>query len=377
MGGSKTMVSRRRATVSSALATAANALIVAAQSILLLPLFLRLIGKALYGAWAGVGDVLLWMQAFDLGLPNVMGQRIASAHGRNDEASVGRWLATGLLVLGIVSGSLVVGASIVATMLPRLFGGLSEHDRGRISGAFALAALGSGLAMMNTGALVYARAVQRPTFLNVVMTVASLTNLGVTLAFLLRGAGLYAIAYGVLARSGLFSLASTGFLAVEVRRGLWAHLHFDKAVFREALRLMPATLLGGLAYAALNQSELLILNLTVGAVAAASFLAIRRASELVRALSDTIAVSSYASFAHLVSSPDRSRSHQVLRELTDMRVAISIVMLAPYLAVNSSFVAVWVKGMVTPDAVLTLAIAVQTFVIGGAFLANYLFSRGG
>lgn len=371
------MVSRRQATVSSAVANGVNAVIVAAQSIVLLPLFLRLIGKALYGAWAGVGDVLLWMQSFDLGLPNLMGQRIGAAHGRGDDASVGRWLATGMVALGVVASLLVGFATGFADFLPRLFSGLAASGRASIVGAFSLSSIGIGLAMMNSGALAYARAVQRPSALNFAMTVSSLVNLGVTLVFLLRGAGLYAIAYGVLARSGLLSLASVSFLIAESRRGLRSHFRFDRAVFVEAMRLMPATLLGGLAYAALNQSELLILNVTVGALAAASFLAIRRASELVRALSDSIAISSYASFAHLVAGPERSRAHQVLQELTDMRSAASVVMLAPYLAVNSSFVAVWVKGQVVPDPLLTLAIAAQTFVIGGAFLANYLFRASG
>ncbi|RYD86073.1 MAG: hypothetical protein EOP84_00175 [Verrucomicrobiaceae bacterium] len=371
------MVSRRRATVSSAIANGANTLIVAFQSILLLPLFLRYIGKAAYGAWGGTGDILLWMQAFDLGLPNLMGQRIAAAHAQNDRTMVGRWLATGLLVLGVVSLLLIAVALGLSPFLPRLFSDLSSTDAERLSKAFALAGIGAGLVMINNGALVYARSVQRPSFLNAVMTGAALANLGVTLFFLLRGAGLYAIAYGILARSLLQSFASTIFVVIELRRGLSESFRFDKSVFGEAMKLMPATLLGGLAYAALNQSELLILNLTVGAVATASFLGIRRAAELVRALSDSVAFSSYSSFAHLVSSPDQERAGTVLEELTDIRVVLSIVLLTPYLAVNSSFVLVWLKGQVFPDPLLTLAIAAQTLVIGGGFLANYLYRASG
>lgn len=371
------MVGRRRAAFSSAAATGANALIVALQSILLLPLFLRWIGKALYGAWAGTGDILLWIQAFDLGLPNLMAQRIAAAHGREDEASAGRWLATGLVVLAVAAGILIALSLGIAYQLPRMFGNLPEAERNQLSHAFALAAVASSLVMVNNGALVYGRAIQRPAFLNSVMTVSAILNLAVTFFFLSRGAGLFAIAYGVLARSGLQTVAGVGFLAAQMRRGLAPHFRFDREVFREAMKLMPSTLLGGLAYAALNQSELLILNLTAGEVAAASFLTLRRLSELTRAIGDSIALGSYPSFAHLVSSQSVERASEVLDELNGLRIAVCVILTAPYLAINSSFVSVWVHGQVRPDGWITIAVAVQTLVIGGAFLSNYLYRAAG
>ncbi|MER3496044.1 MAG: hypothetical protein C4320_04095 [Armatimonadota bacterium] len=306
-----------------------------------------------------------------------MGQRIAAAEAQGDRAAAGRWLATGMVVLGTVATFLVLVAVMISSQLPAIFRDIPASEARRFSGAFSLAAVGTGLVIVNNGLFVYARSVQRPAFLNGVLLVSGLFNFLVTLIALRAGAGLYAIAYGVLARSALQTVASLVFLTRELAAGLAPHFRFDHSIFREAARLMPATLAGGLAFAALNQTELLILNLAVGAVAAASFLAIRRAAELVRALTDTLAVSSYASFAHLVSSPERGQAGKVLDELSDLRLGATTVLLAPYLAVNSSFIAVWLKGEVLPNGTLTILVAAQSLVVGGGFLVNYLFRASG
>ena len=66
----------------------ASTLIASIQSVILIPLHIAHIGPRLYGAWLGSGDILVWMQAFDFGLPNLMIQRIGEAHGRGDAAQV-------------------------------------------------------------------------------------------------------------------------------------------------------------------------------------------------------------------------------------------------------------------------------------------------
>src|ERR1039457_4824351 len=92
-------VSRRGAALVSLAGGSAGTLLVIIQAVVLIPLFLRYVGPRLYGAWLASGDFLVWMQSFDLGLPNLMIQRIALAHGRGDQRSVGEWFGTGTAVL--------------------------------------------------------------------------------------------------------------------------------------------------------------------------------------------------------------------------------------------------------------------------------------
>ena len=77
--------SRRKATITTLIGGTAGTLIVTVQAAVLIPLYINHIGPRLYGAWLASGDFLVWMQAFDLGLPNLMIQRIAMAYGKGGD----------------------------------------------------------------------------------------------------------------------------------------------------------------------------------------------------------------------------------------------------------------------------------------------------
>src|SRR5438309_6372889 len=115
------MVSRRRATLATVLGTATNTAVVSLQAIVLIPLYLRWVGPHLYGAWVSSGDILVWLQAFDLGLPNLLIQRIGAAHGKGEDHTVANYAATGMAALAVVAcvvGAIGYGISLG---LPRWF----------------------------------------------------------------------------------------------------------------------------------------------------------------------------------------------------------------------------------------------------------------
>src|SRR5947209_4163631 len=96
-------MSRRTAALVNLCGSTANTLVVAVQAVILIPLYLHFVGNRLYGAWLASGDILVWLQVFDLGLPNLLIQRIGAADGAGDDETIGEYLATGavsLLLLG-------------------------------------------------------------------------------------------------------------------------------------------------------------------------------------------------------------------------------------------------------------------------------------
>jgi hypothetical protein len=127
-----TQTGRTRNALATLVGSISNTSIVALQAIVLVPLYLHALGAQLYGAWLATGDVLLWLQAFDLGLPNFLIQRVGAAHGIGDERTASEYLATGLVVLGIVAACVALimwssnsfaygsGAEVRGTQLRRL-----------------------------------------------------------------------------------------------------------------------------------------------------------------------------------------------------------------------------------------------------------------
>ena len=66
--------------------------------------------------------VLVWLQAFDLGLPNLLIQRIGAAHGCGDFKTVGEHFATGLAILGVICVIAIVVSGGLAFSLPGCVG---------------------------------------------------------------------------------------------------------------------------------------------------------------------------------------------------------------------------------------------------------------
>src|SRR5262245_81108 len=97
------MTHRRRAAIATLLGTTTNTFVVSLQAVILAPLYLHFVGSRLYGSWLASGEMLVWMQTLDLGLPNVLIQRIGAADGAGDDRTSGEYFATGALFLLLLS----------------------------------------------------------------------------------------------------------------------------------------------------------------------------------------------------------------------------------------------------------------------------------
>ena len=80
--------SRRRAALSTLFGTGATVAITIAQAFILIPLCLTYLGGGLYGAWLAASELLVWLQLLDLGIPNLMTQRIGASVGQMTRGGV-------------------------------------------------------------------------------------------------------------------------------------------------------------------------------------------------------------------------------------------------------------------------------------------------
>lgn len=368
--------SRRRTVLATLTGSTAVTVIVAVQALVLAPLFLRELGTPLYGAWLATGELLVWLQAFDLGLPNLLIQRIGAAHARDDRAAIGEYLASALVVLGMIA--LVLGG-LGALLAPSIAGlmGLSGNDARTLASALSLASIATASTVGTNAVVGFARGVQQTGIISAVMVVSVLAGFATTLALLLSGWGVWAPAIGIATRSLIVVAGAAVFVVRHLRRGLAQHFRVRRRVLQEILSISPVTALGGLAYAGMNQSETALVAILGRPDLAAAYALTRRAADLVRVLVDTLGMAAYGSFAHLVASKERGRSLAVHSELTSLRLSLTVAAIGAYLAVNASLIGAWIGPALFLGLPLTVAFAVQVLVVGQGYLLNYLYRATG
>lgn len=369
-------VSRRRATFATMAGGTANIIIVSIQAVILIPLYLGAVGPRLYGAWLGSGDFLIWMQAFDLGLPNLMIQRIGAAHGQGDAKTVAGYFATGMLVLAIVALIIALIAAMVAQLLPGWMG-LSGAEAATLRSCFIVGSVAAALSIFNNSIVGFSRGIQKTGFLNAVAICASLAGFGISLGLVLTGWGLWAIAIGLLTRAVVSLAGSCIFAVVELRGELRPFFTVQRSMLREFAATTPATALGGISYALMNQSEAALVAIFLRPELSVILVLTRKALDVARGFVDMIAFATYGSFAHLVTSDQRYRTLEVHAHINSIRLSAAVVTASAYMAVNASLVSVWVGSAQYGGSLLTILLAVQFIVVGNSFLMNYLYRATG
>ena len=275
------MPGRRAAALSTVSGYTVNTLIVSAQALLLVPLYISALGPRLYGSWLASGEVLVWMQALDLGIPNLLIQRVGAAHGRGDQRAVGEWFASSALVIGIVAcGVGGVGAAL-SFLMPNLFE-LSVAEANELQGAFLIGSIAVSGVIASNVAVGLSRGVQDTSFMNAAVVASSVASLVTSLVLIQHGFGLWAIAIGLVVRASVMLVGAAVFTARSLRRGLHPFVRLRKAILRECLLISPLTALAGISYTVMNQSETFLIATLLRPELAVVYAVTRKAAEVGR-----------------------------------------------------------------------------------------------
>ena len=370
-------MSRRAATLANLVGTGGTTLVAAVQAIVLIPLYLKVLGPHLYGAWLGSGDILNVLQLMDLGLTNVLTQRIGAAHGRGLREETGHYFGASLLLMasiGVVMAALVLG---LAPLLPGWMH-LDGSEADSLRSAVRWAALPTFLVVAHYGVLALARGQQDTLLLNTGTVTGSIVGFAMTLVLVLKGVGLPSIVWGMTARSAIWALTAAWYAWRELRRGLGSHFALRRESLRDVLALSPATALAGLGQLLTSQTEAAIVAIALRPELAPVLILTRRAVDVASGLLNSLSYSAYAGYAHLVASPsDRSRALAVHAEITALWVNLALAASVVYVALNHSLVAVWAGEALYGGVLLTLVMAGQMIVTGEAQLLYYLYRATG
>jgi O-antigen/teichoic acid export membrane protein len=316
------------------------------------------------------------MQAVDLGIPNLMIQRIAAAHGGGDRPIAAGWFASGLFVLGLV-GAIVAGAGLlISLILPGLFG-VTDSEAEVLRGCFLLGTIASCATIFSNGFVGLSRAVQDTAFLSGMLVVSALVGLVSSVALILAGWGLWAVAVGLVARAAVSLAASMAFGISAWRREFGVPFRIERAVVRQLLAASPVTAIGGVSYALMSQSEILLVASLARPELAVVYALTRKAADLGRSLVDMIGFATYGGLAHLIGGPQRNRARRVHTQILSLHLSAAVAVAAAYLAVDRSLVASWVGADFFGGTPLLFLMALQSVVLGHSYLINLLYRATG
>lgn len=351
--------------------------LVALQSLVLIPLYLQRIDVGLFGAWLATGEVLTAILALDLGVSNLMVQRIARAHGRSDRDGVGAWLGTGVAILAVFGLAVVAVGTAVSDWLPAAFG-LRDRPAMDLVRAFRVGLVASAVLLVNGGFAAYFRAIQRPLHCALGSILGTLAMFATTAFALLRlDAGLMAIPYGLVARAIVWTAYSFGALAAVAPGEKLGRPALSRAVLTESLRTMPMGTAGGIGFVASSQLDLTIVGVLLGPAASTTLMLTRKLADLGRAFIDMVSFAVYGPFSHMVGAATSEKAERTWAEIGRIHGAVSLIAAAAYIAANQSFLAAWIPSAPVGGFVLTVLIGIQLLVASEAFLRNILYRATG
>jgi len=365
---------RRRGAVALLVGGWASLLLLVVQGLVLVPLYLRHLGTGTYGAWTASGDVLGWLSVLQMGVAGVGTQRMAAAHGRGDDDGVAAWYGTGLLVQAALAAVLFAAALLLSPFVPRWVGAGPNVP---LAGAFAVAGAATALGLMGDVAATLALALQRTVFLSVAGVAAGVAGIAATVVLLLDGWGVWALALGMLARTGLQLLATAAHAVWVLRHTLRMPARVRPAVARELRGLSGAVLLTLVGNAAAGRSDAVLVALFFGPRAVAAYVLTRRAADLISMFLARLGGAVYPGFAHLAGSGEHARAAAVLGQVARAYFWMAGPAVALYVALNRSFVTLWVGPGQFVGVGITLLAGLNVLVVGWAALVLYLNGAAG
>lgn len=355
----RAQISRKRATVVLALGGYVNTGILIIQSLLLIPLYLHYIGAHLYGLWMATGGILAMLGMLNFGISNILVQRVANAYGQQDLSKSAAYFINGLLVYLIVILIFTVVGFSLSFFLKILFG-MTEEFNAQLRGCFQLAVVAAGAGIFNECLRGFAQALLRPVFSIVAIALSRIMGIAITILLLFEDAGLWAIPVGMLVAEGLNLIAGL-IQTTSLFRELRAKISIDKTIIRDYIEVGGSTFVAKLGSVLSRESDPILITLLLRPELTTAYMVTRRAADVVFQLLAVIYGAVHSAFSHLVGCRDAKKIAEVVTRLLFMVFFFGIVGFVSYVALNHSFVKLWVGESFVLDRWSIIAIGVAFF----------------
>jgi O-antigen/teichoic acid export membrane protein len=335
------MSERRRSAIFGIIFGYSSILVSLARNVLFVPIYLRSISLPEYGAWLATGGALALILINDFGLAGVATQKISTAYGAGDVKSVGA-LAGSAQTIGLI---MALGLTAVTLALVPWLPGLDSLtlvQKHRVEASFEIAASANAAGLIGGTALCVLRSLQKAVWAGSIVLVSDVANVVLTLFALARGAGLYAIADGMLVRSGVALVAAPLCVWWVCARGLNVEVEVHWVRVRELIVDSSRFFLSAVAMRIQTLANVFFVNSVLGPTSAAGYSLTVRAHETVLMLLGQLNAALVPSVTHLFGSGNFARFRAVLLRLMIFTAAITALALSTTIILDAGFLHLWV-----------------------------------
>jgi len=353
------------------------------RNILLVPLYLKYIDLAEYGAWLATGSVLLNMIMTDFGLAGATTQRVSFFSGKQLNERLGQVIITSFLssiIIALLLSLITWLAAPYITGSMQLEGAMAD----RLHECFLLAMFANAIVIPGMISISILKSLKYTIQAGVIYTVTDIISLICSVILLFSGYGLYAIVLGLVTRSALLMLISVFYCYFKCKRDYQLRTEVSISEARILFSNTGYLFLSTLAMKIQTQSDVFFVGLFSGPTSAGVYGLTLRGFETVFLLVSQINHGLAPSLANLYGSADKERLRQVVTKLPLIILFVGAVGLGCFVLLNRAFVTLWVGEHAYAGDMMTclLGISGYVFLLGavaydilGAFAEYRMISR--
>ncbi len=335
------------------------------RNLLLVPLYLRFIPLAEYGAWLATGATLVQIVITDYGLSGVLMQRASTLHGARRSADLGPLIGVGLVAAGALALALSLLSVAIFPFLPAR-SGLSPGAATQVADCFLLAVLANAIGIIGGTAQGFVRSIQLSVLAGSAALFGDIANIALTIGLLFGGFSLYALADGLVIRSVTVAAVLIGYLVARYRRDLTAGFARQWREVRGLFVDSWHSFVLSLAMKLQTQGNVFFVGALLGSESAAIYALTVRAHDTVLMLLSLMNTAFAPSMAHLLGSGNVARFRALLTRMIPVLVLCTALGMVVTVSMNRAFVHLWVgnRAFAGQGVSIVAAVALVTAIVG-------------
>ena len=312
----------------------------------------------------------------DFGVGGVILQRAAAASGAGDREHLSVIVGTAWVTSAVIAVIVSAVSAGISPFLPGLLH-LDASVAGQVIDCFLLSIAANAVAVIATISGNVLRGLQRAVSVGVIQFLAEVTVVAVTVVMLYRGFGLYALAWGMVARAVFAALTSVIQTYRVCVRELRLTPRLQAAESRQLIADSTRLFVVSISMRLLTRSDVFFVGVVLGTASAAVYGITTRMVDTVTMLIAQLTSALLPAMAHLYGEGNLSRFRELLMRITPVLGALSLTGLATAAAVNRDFVSLWVGQELFGGSVTTFLFAASAYVSFVGFIGYDVLMAAG
>lgn len=335
--------SRTKAIKILAAGTALITIIDVIQTFLFIPMYIHFFGERLYGLWVGSGGLIAALTFVDMGIGNLVVQRVAKAYGQKNFNSISKYFSTGLCLHLLLMSLLFITSLFIGNQLINIFKFDTSAELQNIKFAFRVASLALVFTLINGIIEGCLQSLQLPLFGRTLNVFSALIGAIISFYLMVNGYGVASISIGLVSRSLISLLPNSIYLYIIFGRNNLKFFYFDWLILNELIRLSISQLISSLGGAIVNNIEPVIINIFVSPQMAVFFSVNKKVSSLIRSTLDKIGGILFPSVAHMHASETKLHFSKFMLRFIQVIIPLSFMLFMVGALLNENFIKLWIN----------------------------------